>query len=68
MYYSCAELIARQCLGFCSADSQANEDQKSAVQKPKHFRTTGFLTPLIIFQEAIAYRRRRPLCRLNKIV
>ena len=29
----------RQCLCFCSADSQANEDQTSAVQKPKHCRT-----------------------------
>ena len=30
------ESQVRQCLGFCSADSQANEDKKSAVQKPKH--------------------------------
>ena len=26
----------RQCFGFCSAHSYAKEEQKSAVQKPKH--------------------------------
>ena len=36
----------RQCLGFCSDDSEANEDQESAVQKPKHCLTPGFLIPL----------------------
>ena len=39
----------RQCLGFCSADSKANEYQKSAVQKPKHCLTPGFLIPLVIY-------------------
>ena len=28
-----------KCLGFCSADSWANKDKKSAVQKPKHCLT-----------------------------
>ena len=44
-----------QCLGFCSADSQANEDQKSAVQKPKRCLTPGFLIPLIISKKLIWY-------------
>ena len=29
----------RQCLSFCSADSYANKDPKSAVQNPKHCLT-----------------------------
>ena len=33
-----------QCWGF----SPANEDQKSAVQKPKHSLTPGFLIPLVV--------------------
>ena len=40
----------RQYLGFCSAESQANEDQKSAVLKPKHFLTLDFQSALIIWQ------------------
>ena len=28
-----------KCLGFCSADSKADEDHKSDVQKPKHCLT-----------------------------
>ena len=37
-----------QCLGFCSADSNANEDQKSVVQRPKHCLTWDFLSSLTI--------------------
>ena len=39
----------RHCLGFCSADSLANKDNKSAVQKPKHYLTQDFLSALVIY-------------------
>ena len=39
----------RQCLGFCTVDLLANEDQKSAVQIPKHCLTCDCLPALVIW-------------------
>ena len=47
----------RRCLGFCSADSKANQDQKSAVQKPKHCPTCD---PSNYLQKVPPRRRFRP--------
>ena len=38
----------RQYFGFCAADSEANEDQKSAVQLTKHCLTWDFLSALLM--------------------
>ena len=45
----------RQCLGFCTADFWSSLAYESAVQKPKHCLTPGFLIPLVVMTKSVGW-------------
>ena len=47
-------------MGFCSADSEANKDQTSAVQKSKHFLTLNVLSAQSKNKQGKSWPRQRP--------